>query len=265
MATANDILNIARSQLGYRSSSTSSKYNTWYGMSGYWCAMFVSWVAAQASATDIIPRHAWTPNGANWFKNRGRFHYGTAGIAPGDIVYFNFGSGIICHVGIFEGWNAGRLVTIDGNTGSNNGGSGGCVLRRSRHASAVVGYGRPAYAGASNPTPSNSGIAVDGYWGPATTRALQQHFGTPIDGIISSQWPGNRQYLPRVTTATIRYTNPAYGSTVARALQSWAGTGTDGLIGPGTVKALQRKLGVGVDGYCGPATVQALQRWLNGN
>ena len=44
---------------------------------------------------------------------------------------------------------------------------------------------------APTPPPSSGSLAVDGYWGPATTRALQQINKTPIDGVVSPASPPN--------------------------------------------------------------------------
>lgn len=260
MATVNDVLIIARSQLGYTATSTSGKFCDWYGMRGYWCAMFVSWVAAQAGATSIIPRHAYTPTGANWFKQRGQWHSGTRGLAPGDIVYFDFGLGRISHVGIFEGWNRGKVVTIDGNTGASGGRSGGRVLRRARAPRYIVGYGRPAYSSSVGSKPVTGGLSVDGWAGKATIRRAQQLARTPQDGYISGQWKGNKKAHWAVTGITYG----KGGSTLVRKIQNSLGVSVDGHWGVATSKAMQRRLGVAQDGYFGHASVKAWQRCLNG-
>ena len=255
MATASDVLRIARSQLGYTATSTSGKFCDWYGMRGYWCAMFVSWVAAQAGATAIIPRHSYTPNGAGWFKRQGRWHSGARGLAPGDIVYFDFGLGRISHVGIFEGWNRGKVVTIDGNTGASGGRSGGRVLRRARAPRYVVGYGRPAYTTRS----AASALAVDGWAGAATIRRAQQLANTPADGYISGQWKGNKK--AHWAVVVMRYGKG--GSTLVRRIQAAVGVKQDGPWGAATSRAMQRRLGVAQDGYFGHQSVRAWQRCLN--
>lgn len=146
--TAIQLLRVARSQIGYREGSNNdNKYGRWYGANNQpWCAMFVSWVAAASGAVDIIPRHAYTPSGAQWFKSRNLW-----GLKPrvGAVVYFNFpGDGVdrISHVGFVEKVNAdGSIVTIEGNT--NDGGSreGNGVYRKVRRVG-IVGYGYPRYA-----------------------------------------------------------------------------------------------------------------------
>jgi|SRR5690625_260139 len=67
-------------------------------------------------------------------------------------------------------------------------------------------------------------LAVDGYWGPATTRALQRYFGTIEDGVISGQ-PSN--YSTRnIPSAEIG----KGGSNLIEAMQKWAGTTADRVI-----------------------------------
>ena len=103
-----DIVNVANSQIGYQEGSSSSQlsgtaygsknyteYGRWYGMQDMWCAMFVSWCANVAGVSkSIVPSHAYTPYGLQWFKDRGRA-YSRATVAkggytpkPGDIIYF---------------------------------------------------------------------------------------------------------------------------------------------------------------------------------
>jgi hypothetical protein len=83
---------------------------------------------------------AWTPSGVAWFKQQGRWYNGTAGIAAGDVVFFDFQTGDtfpVDHVGIVESVNAdGSFNTIEGNTSNQ-------VMRHRRNA--CKGYGRPAW------------------------------------------------------------------------------------------------------------------------
>lgn len=149
-ATRSAVLKKAASQIGYAESpagSNRTKYGAWYGLNGHpWCAMFVSWVAAQCHALDIIPKHAYTPAGADWFKRHNRWHTHPK---AGDIAYFDFpGDGVkrISHVGFVERVRAdGMVVTIEGNTSAGDNRNGGMVMRRVRSPKNIVGYGRPAY------------------------------------------------------------------------------------------------------------------------
>lgn len=89
------------------------------------------------------------------------------------------------------------------------------------------------------PKPAPTGISVDGFWGKATTRALQRHFGTTVDGIVSSQ------------NAAIRSTNGGLAS-------GWEWSNSP--RGSKLIKAMQRALKVKADGIMGPITINALIR-----
>lgn len=152
MATAEKILEIARSQIGTRESPANSdnvKYNTaYYGreVSGKypWCAVFVWWVFREAGAPELYyggGETAYCPTLMSFHKKQAVTDY-----RPGDIVFFNFsGKSSAGHVGICESWDGTYITTIDGNTGSASGDNGGAVLRRRRHKKFIVGAYRPEY------------------------------------------------------------------------------------------------------------------------
>lgn len=250
MVTATKVLNIARSQIGYRAASGNrNKFGRWYGMDGQsWCDMFVSWCAVQAGAKDIIGRCAYTPSHAAWFQHQGRW-----GHTPrrGAIAFFNWpGDGVdrIQHVAFVESVRSSSyIVTVEGNTRSGQWGdqsNGGGVWRRVRNTSTVVGYGYPDYGTEKTIKKAAAGgkrppLTVDGVWGRNTTRALQRFLGVEDDGQI--------------------------GDATRRALEKFLDTSQDGTWGRAERKGLQRKLGVEVDGQWGPQTIKALQRKLNGD
>ncbi len=243
-ACADDVINVARSQLGFVEAppgSNRSPYGKWYGMDGQpWCAMFVSWCAGRAGAAGLIPKHAFTPSGAAWFKERNQW-----GSAPrrGAVVYFRWPSmNRIAHVGIVESVRAdGAVVAIEGNTDTAGGRTGGRVMRQVRRAH-VAGYGYPAYAStsaaaATMSSASRAKLDVDGEMGPMTWKVVQRVLGVPADG------------EPGPVTCT--------------ALQRRVGSTQDGELGPQTIKALQLRVGVAADGEWGPQTTRALQQALN--
>lgn len=119
----------------------------------------------------------------------------------------------------------------------------------------------------SKPNTAKTQIAVDGSWGPATTRAAQKVFKTTVDSIVSNQPRVNRGYLPAASTSTWEFKEKGYkaGSSLIRAIQKKVGVDADGWFGPNSIKAFQRWLNVTADGSMGPATVKAFQRWLNKN
>lgn len=119
----------------------------------------------------------------------------------------------------------------------------------------------------SKPSSAKTQIAVDGSWGPDTTRAAQKVFKTTADSIISNQPRVNRGYLPAASTSTWEFKEKGYkaGSSLIKAIQKKVGVNADGWFGPNSIKAFQRWLNVTADGSMGPATVKAFQRWLNKN
>jgi len=102
-------------------------------------------------------------------------------------------------------------------------------------------------------------LAVDGYFGKDSVKALQELFGTPADGYISGQYRANSKYLSRFMT--IEYGSG--GSPMVVVLQNKLGVETDGILGANTIKALQKKLKVSADGYFGAKSAKALQKNLN--
>ena len=153
MATAEKILEIARSQIGTKESTDKSdnvKYNTaYYGRAvsggGYpWCAVFVWWVFREAGASDLYyggDKTAYCPTLMSFHKKQKVTDY-----RPGDIVFFNFsGKSSAGHVGICESWDGTYITTIDGNTGGASEDNGGAVMRRRRHKKYIVGAYRPDY------------------------------------------------------------------------------------------------------------------------
>lgn len=136
-----------------------------------------------------------------------------------------------------------------------------CILR-------YAGSGAPAKVTSAPPKkskvtkPKASKLKVDGYFGPATIKALQRYLATPVDGVISSQYVLNKKYIPAATSGW-EWTDIPRGSTCVKALQRKAGTDADGIWGKGTSKAVQKWLGVEVDGYFGQISTCALQKKLN--
>lgn len=109
------------------------------------------------------------------------------------------------------------------------------------------------------PAPAD-GIAVDGVWGSATTRALQEYLGTPADGVISGQYGANQKLMPASGSG---WEWDGTGSPCITELQHRLGVTDDGIMGYHTITALQARLGVTQDGYLGAETVAALQTRLN--
>ena len=170
-----DIVNVAKSQVGYQEGGSSSQlsgtvmgsgnyteYGRWYGLQDMWCAMFVSWCANVAGVpTSTVISHSYTPTGLNWFINKGQA-YSRAKVAagsyipqPGDIIYFKSSrnENITNHVGIVTKYANGTVYTIEGNTSSATiSTNGGAVCEKSYAISNtyIVYICSPSYTSSTN-------------------------------------------------------------------------------------------------------------------
>lgn len=272
MPNANDVLNVERGEIGYsrwNDPNRGTKYGRWYaaktGESWYgengvaYCAMFQSWCFDKAGVSCPGLPGAYCPNIVNAIRREGKA-VSARNAQPGDIVLFDWnGDGVSDHIGIVEKNTGSYLQTIEGNTYN------GVVARRTRAYGTVIICGRPNYGGAGNSQPSSSGaLAVDGYWGTDTTRALQRHFGTPVDGVVSSQCAANRSIL-KACTSGFEWVGNSRGSQLVTKMQQALGVNADGILGAQTVNALERHFGYAPDGHLdAPSnTVKRMQEALN--
>ena len=118
----------------------------------------------------------------------------------------------------------------------------------------------------SNRKWNNGKIAVDSWWGPATTKLAQKVMGTIVDGTVSNQNRDMQKFLPNCQTQSWRFVAPSKlqnGSQLIKAIQKMLSIPADGFCGMQTIKTLQKFLGVEPDGYFGGKSVIAWQKWLN--
>ena len=154
METANQLLTIARKQLGICENppgSNNVRYNTWYygrevmGSAYPWCMVFVQWVFAQAGV-KLPVRTASCGALMNAAKAAGCWV--TAGFKPGDVVIYDFPGGAATdHCGIVETELPDYGVqAVEGNTSqSGSQSNGGMVCRKNRPGKYIVGAVRPVF------------------------------------------------------------------------------------------------------------------------
>lgn len=154
----NDLIGVARTQIGYRELDLSTgepiadngtagytKYGESFGdPTGEWCAYFISWCAREAEIpTSVMPRLGNCATMVKWYETNSVFHTASSGYIPktGDLVFINWSGGETAkHVGIITGVSGDTLYTIEGNTGVGRGYE--CMARTRRlSASYIVGYG----------------------------------------------------------------------------------------------------------------------------
>lgn len=136
---ADDVLEVAKSQLGYEESTRNytvtedgetlgySRYGDWYGDSyGHWCAMYVSFCLHYAGVdVELLPLDA---NCEHWIDTLSKEKYnlyhkvGTYEPEPGDLIFFDWGvDGDSDHIGfVVENIpatenEAAKIKTIEGN------------------------------------------------------------------------------------------------------------------------------------------------------
>ena len=292
MGSVRDVLRIAANEIGYTNRSdpkAGSKYGRWYaeitkspyfGTNGVpYCAMFVSWVLAQAGVKCAGFPGAGCTTAWRKAKSAGAVLSSKYHAQAGDVVLFDWdNSGDCDHVGIVEINRGSYIQTIEGNTSSGSYGSqgnGGGVYRRTRNWGVVRAIIRPQYGASANTSKPSSKpaydlskpLVVDGYFGANTIAKLQKVLTTPVDGVVSAQPPANKKYLPACTAtgAWVFTDRCGGGSPMVTVLQKTVGSTPDGWFGPNSVKALQKYLGTPVDGVLseGGACVKELQRRLN--
>lgn len=174
--TVSKLLEIARSQIGYKEKETNSQLDSATGNAGdanytkyardlhaagyyqaskqgfAWCDMFVDWCFLQlcsgdaAAAQKMIfqsgPYGAGCKFSAQYYKVAGRYFKEAQ---PGDQIFFNGYS----HTGIVESVADGIVTTIEGNTSN-------MVARRTYAVAAkcIDGYGRPKYDSEATEAPA---------------------------------------------------------------------------------------------------------------
>jgi len=192
--TASSMVRLAATQIGVREGqdpdgnwNNLQKYGAWYGWNGVaWCGQFISWLAANTSNTDIIPKYQWCPSGLEWFRSRDLTGHWPP--APGDILFvrkFYDGAWHTPHTGLVEKYlGDGRVQTIEGNTNDSGAYQGNGVYRLVRQDSeSGTGYiyARPKYLpepppvviiGGGQTAPINTFVAPPPYILPTSQRTI---------------------------------------------------------------------------------------------
>jgi hypothetical protein len=248
------MLNACRLEIGYREGrNNDNKYGIWYGMNHQpYCAIGLTWAATKVGGLSAIGgKWAYCPWWADWFRSRGRFS--TTSFKRGDIVFFDWSGrkrkGYEQHVGIVDEEDGNYIYVIEFNTTSGIAGNqsdGGGVYRRRRHRSLIVGAGKPYWAAERNvvsivtiparATVKRNILVVDGVWGAATTRRLQEVLKVKITGSMNAgTYTALAVWLKQKPTGT-------FILAMKTALQGRVGATKDGIVGPATVRAFQKYL-----------------------
>ena len=252
------IIEVAKKEVGTIEGpkDNETKYGKWTGANFLpWCQSFVSW-SAFTSGLDSkkYPKTASTLAAADWFKKNNRWADArNDDPTPGDWIYFDFpddGVNRISHVGLCIKNNGdGTIQVIEGNTSGTAKGdqrNGGMCVEKTRAyvknkkgiLNAVVGWGRPVYAGEEN--------------APLLSKA----------GAISEPTkPAAKKSAPAKKAAFKPIKIGSNGESVKK-IQKLLGLKADGDFGPGTekaVKAFQSSNKLKADGIVDSVTIKALK------
>jgi hypothetical protein len=251
------IIEVAKKEIGTIEGpkDNETKYGKWSGANFQaWCQSFVSWCAFTSGLDPKkYPKTASTVAASDWFKKNNRWADArNDDPTAGDWIFFDFpddGVNRISHVGLCIKNNGdGTIQVIEGNTSGTSKGdqrNGGMCVEKTRAyvknkkgiLNAVVGWGRPVYAGEENAPLLSKAVA--------TTEA-------------SAPAPKAKKAAP---AAFKPLKNGAKGSGV-KTVQTLLGIKADGSFGPGTAKAVQdfqKKSGLPVTGIVDQATLRALK------
>ena len=209
-----------------------------------WCAAFVSCMFMYEFGVDAAREllcgdlHCYTPAGAKYFKNKGRYtKRKNADPQPGDVVFFYSSSkGRIGHVGIVTKVDGSKVYTIEGNTsgGSKLVTNGGAVWNKSykKTSTYIDGYGRPDYADVIVPE-------------------------TPPDNWVKEYQLGDRTLEKNMTGADVKELQSMLIA-LGYDLGDWGADGDFGSDTKSAVKQFQKDYHLVVDGIAGPDTLEAL-------
>ncbi len=181
-----------------------------------------------------------------------------AGKDPGNFTTANEAS-VLEASGLFEN----RKSYISGTTLY----TGDVLVTKTKGHTVIVTDGMARPADSATTATASSLLKVDGLWGTATTKRLQQIFGVPQDGIISNQYASEKTRNPGLAgqSGWDWKTKPIGGSLLIRTIQQKVGVTQDGWIGKNTITAMQKWLGTTQDGIISKPSqmVKALQAWCN--
>lgn len=250
------IIEVAKKEIGTIEGpkDNETKYGKWSGVNFQpWCQSFVSWTAFTSGLDPKkYPKTASTVAAADFFKKNNRWADArNDDPTPGDWIYFDFpddGVNRISHVGLCIKNNGdGTIQVIEGNTSGTAKGdqrNGGMCVEKTRAyvknkkgiLNAVVGWGRPVYAGEENaPLLSKGGVVAE--------------------------VPVAKPATKKAASAFKPLKNGSKGTGV-KTVQTLLGIKADGSFGPGTAKAVQdfqKKSKLPVTGIVDQATLKALK------
>lgn len=207
--TAQDVLNVMRSWIGYSEANGKFKqiidlYNSHKPLArGYavkytdeWCDTTVSAAGIKAGAVDLIGTECGCEEHVKIFKQKGIWiEDGAITPQPGDIILFNWddntqpNDGYSDHIGFVESVSGRTITTIEGNKSQ-------AVGRRTLTVGAgnIRGYARPKYSGSSSGGGSTS-----------SSTSPKKSVSEIADEVIAGKWGNGDARKNAITAAGYNY------------------------------------------------------------
>lgn len=240
MTVLTDLLNQARSEIGYTENPYGSNLQKFAGAAGHlngyaWCASFAVAIARRVGI-KMGNESAYTPSLYNSLKAMG---LAISGPRVGCAVFFYYPSqGRIAHVGFVESIRPdGYFYTIEGNTDEVGGRTGGKVMRKVRSSNNCFFALLPNPGVTPAPAPKPGALAPafplprGYYFGPKTGPAES------VSGYYSHREDLRRWQQRMISRGWDMTADGLYGDEteeIARDFQHEKRLLTDGLIGPAT-------------------------------
>ncbi|MFN3866620.1 MAG: S-layer homology domain-containing protein [Demequina sp.] len=139
----NEMLRVARSQVGYRQPGwQQNKYNTWIGANYAWCSVYVSWVFNKSGHYGFVPEVNHFNTYLRMVRESGvlKTNVSTSSLKPGDVVFIDWPPyGSPTHTGIVHYVSGNGVYLYEGNTTDGTGNNGRGVFHRWRSINYVWG------------------------------------------------------------------------------------------------------------------------------
>ena len=138
-----DIIEVAKTQLGYREVGGKTKYGEWYGHPYVdWCAVFIGWCAEQAGIPKtIIKKQGWAnPTSFGW-----KSYPATVRVPqPGDVFFRD-----TAHTGLVYYVEGNYFYTLEGNTWGEGDSTPRVMIRKRELYNSTYTFSSPEYEGES--------------------------------------------------------------------------------------------------------------------
>ena len=227
MNKRDEIIAIAEAEVGYKEyANNKTVYGEWYGMQGEWCDIFISWLAYKTGILNsLIPKEAYVPNTAAWFKEKGQLKDRNYTPSKGDLILFDYNKNRVPdHIGIVEYVEGNVIHTIEGNKSK--------MVKRQAYAignSGIFGIGVVKYTDDNTKTIDELAHEVlDKKWGdnPYRAEALTKagYDAKAVQNRVNELW---RAEHSQPTPIKPKFVKGKYVVNTAKGLNVRAGAGTN--------------------------------------